>query len=486
MQRSSPSATTTAGAHEELKPDLCIIGAGAGGSALAAAAAQAGASVVLLERHRMGGDSLNYACVPTKALAAAARRAQAMRTAGSFGITPVEPVVDAGAVHAHVRATITACAPNVSVPRLSSLGVRVVQAAGRFYDASSVIAGDYVIKAHRFVVATGSSPSIPAIPGLSDVPYFTNETVLDFAEPVEHLIVIGAGPTGLELAQAFRRFGSRVTVLEIGKGLAKDDPELSDVVFKALRSEGIFLCEGSKVEHVEMNGQQIRVSVVIDGRAAVVEGSSLLVATGRRPNTADLNLDGAGVKHDGRGILVDNSMQTSNRKVLAIGDVAGGPQFAHAASYQADVVLRRLVLQIPASFRAELVPRVTYTSPEIAQVGLSESEASVKGGINVHRWPFQDNDRARTEHSEVGFVKVITDKRGRILGAGVVGESAGEIIQMWSLAVSQRLNIDAMTQWIAPYPTLTEINRRVALGYYGQPAKSSMRRRLTGWLTRST
>ncbi len=469
--------------REAIQCDLCIIGAGSGGLSVAAAAAAFGQSVVLIEKHKMGGDCLNYGCVPSKALLAAGKRAQAMRTAAPFGIAPVEPVIDAKAVHDHVQSVIAAIAPNDSVERFTGLGVRVITAAGRFIDRDTVIAGEHRITARRFVVATGSSPVVPPIPGLDTIPYFTNETIFDNQRPIPHLVVIGGGPIGLEMAQAHRRLGSRVTVLEGLKALGKDDPELASVVLDALRREGIEIREGAKVERVEGGLDLARLTVSTAAGSEIVEGSHVLVAAGRKPNLSDLGLDAAGITFDKRGIGVDRGLVTSNPKVFAIGDVTGGLQFTHVANYHAGIVIRRALFRLPAKADNAQVPWVTYTEPELAHVGLGEAEARAKAGtISVLRWPLHENDRAQAERATEGHVKVVTDKRGRILGCSIVGDHAGELIGMWSLAISQKMNIKAMTQWIAPYPTLGEVNKRAAYRYFATAAGNPLVRKAIAFL----
>jgi pyruvate/2-oxoglutarate dehydrogenase complex dihydrolipoamide dehydrogenase (E3) component len=474
--------STTSGG-DTINCDLCIIGAGSGGLSVAAAAAAFGQSVVLIEKHKMGGDCLNYGCVPSKALLAAGKRAHAMRSAAPFGIAPVEPAVDMKAVHDHVHAVIAAIAPNDSVERFTGLGVRVITAAGRFVDRGTVAAGEHRIKARRFVIATGSSPVVPPIPGLDSVPYFTNETIFDNTGPVGHLIVVGGGPIGMEMAQAHRRLGARVSVLEGMKALGKDDPELTAVLLKALKGEGIDIREGAKVERVEGGLDKIRVTIATAAGTETVEGTHLLVAAGRRPNLADLGLEAAGIAYERRGITVDSGLLTSNPKVFAIGDVTGGLQFTHVANYHAGIVIRRALFRLPAKVDNRQVPWVTYTEPELAHIGLTEAEARAKAGrINVLRWPYHENDRAQAERATEGHVKVVTDGRGRILGCSIVGEHAGELIQIWSLAIAQKLNIKAMTGWISPYPTLGEISKRAAYRQYATAAGNPLVRKAIAWL----
>lgn len=452
---------------EVLKPDLCVIGAGSGGLSVAAAAARLGVAVVLIEKHKMGGDCLNYGCVPSKALLAAGKRAHIMRHTKSFGVTPTSPVINPAAVRDHVRGVIAAIEPNDSVERFTGLGVHVIQAAARFMDKRTMVAGDYEIRPRRFVIATGSSPAIPPIPGIDQTPFFTNETIFENARRMEHLVIIGGGPIGLEMAQAHMRLGSRVTVLEALKSFAKDDPELAEPVLRKLREEGIVIREGVRVERLEEIDEGVRAVVSDGGETGVVDGSHMLLATGRKPNVEGLDLEAAGIRFDQHGIKVGKNLKTSNRRSWAIGDVIGGPQFTHIANYHAGIVIRQALFRLPVKAKHDMIPWVTFTDPELAHVGLIEDEARKKHGkINVLRWPYAENDRAQTERATEGFVKVVTTKRGRILGATITGEHAGELIQMWALAIAVGLKIKAMTSFISPYPTLSEINKRAAYTYY--------------------
>ena len=481
----APQGAASEADSENITADICVIGAGSGGLSVAAAAAAFGRKVVLIERNKMGGDCLNYGCVPSKALIAAGNRAHAMRTAGAFGIAGIDPEIDPRAVHAHVQSVIAAIAPNDSAERFTGLGVRVIQSAARFINKKTVVAGEFRIKARRFVIATGSAPLVPPIPGLDSVPYFTNETIFDNQERLHSLIIIGGGPIGLELAQAHSRLGSRVMVLEAEKALSKEDPELTKFVLERLSDEGISVNEGTRVERVEGGLGRVRVHVTVGGEKHVVEGSHLLLAVGRKPATADLGLEVAGIRYDGRGIKVSGGLRTSNRRVFAIGDVAGGPQFTHVANYHAGIVIRRALFRLPARVDLRLIPRVTFTDPELAHVGQSEAEAGKSGGkVRVLRWPYRENDRAQTERETTGHIKVVTSANGKILGASIVGAQAGELIQMWSLAISQGMKIKAMTEWISPYPTLSEINKRAAYSYYATVASSPTLRKVINFLAK--
>ena len=468
---------------QKLTPDLCIIGAGSGGLSVAAAGAQLGADVVLIEKGKMGGDCLNTGCVPSKALLAAAKRAHQISTSDEFGIASSRPKVDFEKVMAHVKGVIAEIAPNDSVERFSGLGVQVIEAHGTFKDKNTVLAGDYEIKARRFVVATGSSAALPPISGLDQVPYLTNETIFDLKEKPSHLIIIGGGPIGMEMAQAFRRLGSSVTVLEAFSPFAKDDPEAAAIVLKQLESEGIKILEQARVERVEMVEQSISALVSVDGASKTIRGSHLLVAAGRKPNIDGLSLDKAGIDADNRGIKVSRTLLTTNKRVFAIGDITGGLQFTHMANYQAGIVIRRALFRLPAKVATNAIPWVTYTDPELAQVGLTEADAMKSGTkVRILRWPYAENDRAIAERHVHGSIKVITDTKGRILGATIVGLNAGEIIQLWTFAITQKMKIKAMTEFISPYPTLSEISKRVAYTYYTSSLTSPWMHRIIRWL----
>lgn len=452
---------------EIVEADICVIGGGSGGLSVAAGAAQMGAKTVLIERGKMGGDCLNTGCVPSKSLLAAGHAAAAVREAAEFGVDAGAPRIDGRRVHDHVHGVIAAIAPNDSVERFEGLGVRVIKAHARFVDRETVEAGGQRVRARRFVIATGSSPAVPPIPGLADVSYLTNETIFDFNTVPEHLIVIGGGPIGLEMAQAHRQLGARVTVLEMAQILPKDDPELVEVVRRRLDRDGVQIHEGVKVVAAAKSETGVAVTVASDGQESRIEGSHVLVAAGRRPNVNDLDLKQAGIAYSPKGIYVDARLRTGNRRVYAIGDVAGSYQFTHVAGYHAGVVIKNALFRLPAKADMRCVPWVTYTAPELAQVGMTEALARRHhSDLRVLKWPYHDNDRAQAERLTDGLVKVIVTPKGHILGAGIVGAAAGELIHTWVLAMSQRVKIGAVAQMIAPYPTLGEINKRAAGSFY--------------------
>lgn len=448
---------------ERIKTDICVIGAGSGGLSVAAGAVQMGARVVLLEGHKMGGDCLNYGCVPSKALIAAGAQAHAMRTGEKFGVTPVMPKVSYGAAKDHVKRVIETIEPVDSEERFAGMGVHVIREFGRFISPTEVQAGDTIIQARRFVIATGSSPFVPSIPGLENVPYETNETIFDLREKPKHLLVIGGGPIGLEMAQAHIRLGSKVTVIEGLKAMGNDDPELAAIVLDRLRGEGIEIAEDAMAAEISGKAGAIVVTTK-DGR--VFKGSHMLMAVGRKNNIIDLGLDKGGIDHD-RSVNVDAGLRTSNRRVYAIGDAAGGLQFTHVAGYHAGIIIRSMLFGLPAKQRTDHIPWATYTDPELAQVGLTEAQAKEKHGrqLEVVRFDYAENDRAIASGKTTGMIKVMV-VRGRPVGASIVGAQAGELIGIWALVIANKLKMTAVANMVAPYPTLGEINKRAAGAYF--------------------
>ena len=441
-----------------IKADICVIGAGSAGLSLVAGAQQMGARCVLVEGGVMGGDCLNTGCVPSKALLAAAKIAQSRRDGSGLGVLPVEPAVDFAAVQANVQRVIAQIAPVDSQERFEGLGVRVIREWGAFLSPTALQAGPDVITARRFVIATGSHPVVPDLPGLST--YLTNETIFTLTDRPRHLIILGGGPIGVEMAQAHRRLGSEVTVIARSRILSRDDPAAAALVLAQLRAEGVVVLENTQATTV--NGNTVTCA---DGR--VIEGSHLLLALGRKPALDKLNLNAAGVETTDKGVKVNASLRSSNRRIFAIGDVAGGRQFTHVAGYQAGIVLRQVVLGLPATERLDHIPAVTYTDPELAQIGPTEADARKIYGaaLTVTRAEYHHNDRAITEGHQTGFLKLMVVK-GRPVGVTIVGHDAGELIGLWSLAISQRLKLSAIAGMVAPYPTLNELSKRAAGAYF--------------------
>ena len=449
---------------KRIKTDVLVIGGGSGGLSVAAGASQMGASVTLLEGHKMGGDCLNFGCVPSKALIASGKAAYSQSHGLQYGVADQKPKVDYAAAKDHVADVIATIAPLDSVERFEGLGVNVIEEYGEFISPTEVKAGDTIITARRVVVSTGSSPLVPPIPGLENVPYETNETLFELREKPKHLLIIGGGPIGMEMAQAHIRLGSKVTVIEGAKALGKDDPELAEVVLNSLRDEGVKIAEDALAAEIRGKAGAIVVEVK-DGR--VFKGSHLLMAVGRQANIDKLNIEVAGIERTRTGLVVDAGMRTTNRGVYAIGDVAGGLQFTHVAGYHAGVIIRSMLFGLPSKAKTSHIPWATYTDPELSQVGLTEARAKEVHGdkLEVVRFHYSHNDRAIAERKTKGFIKLMVVK-GRPVGASIVGYQAGELINLWALALANKMKMSQIAAMVAPYPTIGEINKRVAGAYF--------------------
>ncbi|RVQ43705.1 dihydrolipoamide dehydrogenase [Sinorhizobium medicae] len=467
---------------KQLTPDICVIGGGAAGLTVAAGAAAFGVPVVLVEKGPMGGDCLNHGCVPSKALIAASRHAHSIRVAAEFGIAAAGPVIDQERLTARIQSVIVGIAPHDSVERFTSLGVEVIKDEACFVDNRTIAAGDRLIRARRFVIATGSSPAIPPIPGLAETPFLTNETLFSLKRLPRHLVVIGGGPVGLEMAGAHRRLGVEVTVVDKTEALSGQDPELAAILLDGLRAEGVHLHERTAIHAVERTERGIRLRCENGNGPFGIEGSDLLVAAGRAPVHASLGLDAAGIRHDPKRIEVGPNLRTSNRRVYAIGDAAGG-LFTHQASYHARLVLQQILFRLPAREKPSIVPRVIFTEPELAQVGLTEERArEAAPGATILRLDYSANDRSRTDGLGRGLIKVVVGRRGRVLGAAIAGSGAGEMINLWAFAVANRLTLKHFQTYVAPYPTLSEIGKQAAISYYSPMARNRLLRTVLRFL----
>jgi pyruvate/2-oxoglutarate dehydrogenase complex dihydrolipoamide dehydrogenase (E3) component len=451
-----------------LETDICVIGAGSGGLSVAAGAAQLGVPTVLIEKGVMGGDCLNYGCVPSKALLAAAHAAHAVRDAARFGVRVGAPEIDFAAVRAHVHRAIAAIEPNDSEARFTSLGVRVFRQHARFTGPDTVTLADgTAIRARRIVVAAGARAAVPPIPGLDQVPYLTNETLWENATLPAHLLVLGGGAIGVEMAFAHRRLGSAVTLVEGAAILGREDTELAEGLKRVLRDEGIALIENAKVLRAEPGP-----TLVLESKQRIT-GSHLLVATGRAPNLSGLGLEAANIASTKAGITVTTGLvSTTNPKVFAVGDIAdveniGPRQFTHVAGHHAGIVIRRALFRLPAKVDYRALPRAIYTDPELAQVGLTEAEARA-GGVKASslHWKMDENDRAIAEGATVGLAKITLDGRGKIIGAGILAPHAGELIAQWGTAIAERAKLSAMAGQIIAYPTRAEAGKRAAGSYF--------------------
>jgi pyruvate/2-oxoglutarate dehydrogenase complex dihydrolipoamide dehydrogenase (E3) component len=463
-----------------LKPDICVIGAGSAGLSVAAGAAQLGAETVLLEAGVMGGDCLNYGCVPSKALLAAAKAATQHRHAAGFGVEYVPPRIDLAQVQAHIKETIAAIAPHDSVERFEGLGVTVLKSWAKFVDDRTVEAGDTRIQARRFVLATGSSAFVPPIAGIDQAPHLTNETVFEHVAEIRDLVVLGGGPIGVELAQGFARLGAKVQLVEMARLLPRDDARAVELVRASLQRDGVALHEGSAATEVLRAGDRMRLAIRdAKGEVRWLEGGHLLVAVGRRPRIENMGLELAGIAATSKGIQVDGGLRTTNRRVYAIGDCNGGPAFTHVAGHQAELVIRSALFRLPVSFDARALPWVTYSDPELAQIGLTEEAARREhDDVVVTHQPAAGNDRARTERHEAGFLKIVSDRRGRVLGVTIVGVQAGELLAPWCLAMARGLKLSAVAGLMLPYPTLSETGKRAAGQFYAGRLFSPATRKL--------
>ena len=460
--------------------DIAIIGAGAAGLSVAAVSAQLGLKVVLVERGRMGGDCLNYGCVPSKALLAAAHAAAEARRADQYGVRLPPPVIDWAAVQAHVQGAIARIAPMDSVERFSGMGVEVVQGSAHFTRPDEIEVGGRRIRFRRCVIAAGSAAVVPSMPGLDQVPWLTNETLFELAEPPGHLVILGGGPIGLEMAQAHARLGCLVTVLEAAPRVAaREDEALVAPVRAALLADGVVLREGVKVARFEPldpdrpKAERGVVAVLENGER--IAGSHLLLAVGRAPRLAGLDLEAGQVAHSPRGISVAGTLRsTSNRRVWAVGDIADvaglGPRaFTHVASQHAGVLVRSMLFRLPGGgVDYTALPRVTYTDPELCQVGMTQAEAEAAGhqGVRVLDWHLAENDRAISEVRTEGLARLVLDGKGKLLGGGITAPRAGEMAGVLGLMLGRRLPLSALAGLVVPYPTRAEALQRAAGSYY--------------------
>jgi pyruvate/2-oxoglutarate dehydrogenase complex dihydrolipoamide dehydrogenase (E3) component len=470
-----------------LKPDLCVIGAGAGGLSVAAGAAQMGANVVLIEGAEMGGDCLNVGCVPSKSILAAGHAAfNARKNATKFGIDIPIVNTDMQKVHDHIQDVISAIAPHDSVERFEGLGVHVIKGYAAFTSPKEIDVNGQKIRAKKFVIATGSVPFIPPISGLMDVPYLTNETIFNLTTLPDHIIIIGGGPIGCEMSQAFCHLGAKVTVITRSTIMPRDDVDIVDIARKRLINDGIDVYEETDIKHIVKNGSVIQIDIETKNNVKrSIIGSHLLVATGRKPNIDGLKLNAANVNYGDHGIPVDAGMRTNNKRIFALGDCTKTYQFTHIAGYQAGIVLQRALFKLPAKANYATLPYVTYTDPEVATVGMNETAAKKQmkpGSYQISTWPYKDNDRAQAERSTDGFIKAIIKPNGRILGMTAVGKGAGELIPLWSLAISKGMKVKDIAQLIVPYPTYSEVSKRVAGSYFTPKIFSPMVKKIVRFI----
>jgi len=469
-----------------------VVGGGPGGLVAAAGLAGLGARVALVEKHQMGGDCLNTGCVPSKALIASAHAAQAFRTAHRYGLTSREPEIDVGKVFERMRERRARLAHHDSVERFESLGVRVFQGApGVFTSHRTVQAGDRVLQADRFVIATGARAVVPPIPGLRESPHFTNETFFDeMTGAPPSLCIMGGGPIGLEMAQVMARLGVPTTVVEMNDQiLMVEDPDAVAVVRQALEDDGVEILTGNKATGVaagnpELGSRAVRLTIqeTSTGRTIERDFGALLVAVGRQPNVDGLGLESAGVAYSARdGIHVDPYLRTTRKNIFALGDVASRLKFTHVADAQARTVARNVLIPWwPARYDGSVVPWCTYTDPECAHVGHNETTARGAGlDPEVYKFDLAEMDRPVVDDRAAGFVKVLADRKGRILGATIVGAGAGDWIHEYVMAMKHGITLPRISGTIHAYPTYAEANRRPA-DLYMKGKLTPMARKILG------
>ncbi len=472
--------------------DLCIIGAGSAGLSIASGAAQLGRSVVLFEAGEMGGDCLNSGCVPSKAILKAGKIAQSRREGEAFGIKPAKVEIDFEKVKAHIQDVIETIAPVDSQERFEGLGCIVIREFASFKDEQTVVSEKTEVRAKRFVIATGSRASAPPIPGLADVDFLTNEDIFTVPELPKHLLIIGAGPIGLEMGQTFRRLGSDVTIVDIAAPLGRSEPEHAKVLVSALEKEGVMFYAPAQTKIIrQVKGKNKRIEIELES-GEILQGSHLLVAAGRKPLVDGLGLENAGVTYDRHGIDTDASLRTSNKRIYAAGDIVKGMGgLTHAAGFHAGQIIKNFYFMPPVIGRAlskattNRMPAVIYTEPELASIGMTEAEAKDKGiDYKAVHWDYEENDRAIAERHTAGGAKIIVGKDKKILGGSVVGDYAGETIHMLSVAMTNGVKISGLAQIISPYPTRSEVVKRAASSYYTETIFGPKAKKLAGLWTK--
>jgi pyruvate/2-oxoglutarate dehydrogenase complex dihydrolipoamide dehydrogenase (E3) component len=459
--------------------DLVVVGGGTAGLVSALTAAALGASTALVERRLLGGDCLNVGCVPSKALLRSAKAIGEARRAARLGIRVGHVEADFAAVMGRVRQRRAEISPHDSARRLQHAGVDVFFGGGRFASPRTLLVDDRTLRFNRAVIATGGRPTAPPVPGLATLDYLTNETVFELTELPRRLLVIGAGPIGCELAQAFARLGSAVTVLDHApRVLPNEDPDAADIVHRRLGEDGVAVLLGVQLTEAIATGEGVRLGYEQRGRSETVAGDRILVAAGRAANVEDLGLDVAGVAVSPHGVVVDDRLQTSNRRVYAAGDVCSSYQFTHAAAAMAQIVIRNALFYSRRRASALVMPWCTYTDPEVAHVGAYGAGASDTGRrVQTITIPLSDVDRAVVDDEADGFVRVHHD-RGRLIGCTMVAAHAGEMIGEAAYAITHGGTLSDLSNTIHPYPTQAEALRQAGDAY----RRSQLTPRLRGFL----
>ena len=446
--------------------DMGIIGGGAAGLTVASGSAQLGAKTLLIEKEQeLGGDCLHFGCVPSKTLIKSAHVYHLMKTASAYGLPTVDvPPVDFAKVSDRIRGVVATIQKHDSEERFCGLGAKVLFGDARFTDEHTVEMDGKRISAKNWVIATGSSPIAPPIPGLAETPYITNKEIFYMDRLPKAMIVLGAGPIGIEMAQAFNRFGTRITVVDrADQILTKEDKVLADTVMDVMASEGVRFELGASIDSVSQSGEIREVAITNHkGESLTLKGDTLLVAMGRGANVDGLGLDKIGVKYNGRGIEVDRRLRTSQKHIFAAGDVNGGFQFTHAAGYEGGIVVSNAVFRLPRKTDYTHLPWCTYTDPELASIGMNRTAAEA-AGIEVNIWEeeFKENDRSLAEGEKVGRIRLVVDKKEKPVGVQILGPRAGDLISEWVAALNGKVKLSTIAGAIHPYPTIGEINKKV-------------------------
>ncbi|ABC62162.1 dihydrolipoyl dehydrogenase family protein [Erythrobacter litoralis] len=461
--------------------DVIVIGGGAAGLTAAGGCALFGLKVALIEGHKMGGECLNNGCVPSKALITAAKRAAEARKQKRFGVELAAPNVEWSGVHTHIHRAIAEIEPHDSAERFEEMGCEVIQDWARVTGKQSVEIGGRTLTAPRIVIATGSGPSVPPIPGLDAVPYLTNENIFDLEAQPDHLVIIGGGVIGMEMAQSFARLGSKVTVIEPGRPMGRDDEDSVAVVMEVMKKEGVTFVQG-KAEKVE--GRNGAITVHVDN-GEQVSGSHLLIAVGRKARVSGFGLEDLGVELGNNGIKVDERRRTSVKNIYAIGDCREGPRLTHVSGYEGSNVALEITLGIPTKVDYKALPWCTYTEPEVAQIGLTEAEAKEKFGdkVTVVKEGFDHNERAITEGDTKGHMKVIL-KGKKVLGASIVGKNAGELLLPFSQTITGKSSTFAMGSAIVSYPTRSEITKAAAFAAWEPTVFGAIPKKYAGFVAK--
>lgn len=446
--------------------DMGIIGGGAAGLTVASGAAQLGAKTLLVEKEEeLGGDCLHFGCVPSKTLIKSAHVYHLMKHANSYGLPAVDvPPVDFKLVADRIRGVIAKIQKHDSEERFCGLGAKVLFGDARFVDEHTIDMGGKRHTAKNWVIATGSSPVSPPIPGLADTPHITNKEIFYLDHLPPSMIVLGGGPIGIEMAQAFNRFGTRVTVIDrADQILSKEDKALADDVMKVMAAEGVVFHLNAAIESIKGgNGQKTVMITDHQGQPLTIEADTILAAMGRAPNVYGLGLEEIGVTFDRRGVQVDNRLRTSQKHIFAAGDVNGGYQFTHAAGYEGGIVVSNAIFHLPRKTNYTYLPWCTYTDPELASIGMNQKAAEA-AGIKTQIWeePMKDNDRSLAEGELVGRIRLVVDEKEKPLGVQILGPRAGDLISEWVAALNGKVKLSTIAGAIHPYPTIGEINKKV-------------------------